>query len=77
MYADIDCGELEPPANGAVNVSGTTYNSTATYSCDEGYVLVGVSTSTCLGSGNWSNGDVVECTRKRYASIGTIIYALK
>uniref|UniRef100_A0A1X7VHY5 Sushi domain-containing protein n=1 Tax=Amphimedon queenslandica TaxID=400682 RepID=A0A1X7VHY5_AMPQE len=32
----------------------TTVNSTATYSCENGYNLVGVSVRTCQSSGNWS-----------------------
>ena len=52
----VDCGELMAPENGAVSTSsGTTFTSTATYSCNDGYTLVGVSTRTCLASGSWSD----------------------
>ena len=67
-YSVVDCGELNPPVNGMVNVSGTTTNSTASYSCDEGYDLVGVSTRTCLSSGDWSH-DEVECKRELFLHI--------
>ena len=37
-----------------------SYNSTVTYSCENGYNLVGVAERTCLSSGNWS-GDTPSC----------------
>ena len=46
--------------------SNTLYNSTATYSCEDGYSLVGVPVRTCLSSGNWS-GDTPSC------QIGSIV----
>ena len=40
----------------SVSYSSNTkpYNSTATYSCEDGYNLVGDAVRTCLSSGNWS-----------------------
>ena len=40
----------------SVSYSSNTkpYNSTATYSCEAGYNLVGDAVRTCLSSGNWS-----------------------
>ena len=55
------CGSLLAPANGLVNVSTTVFNSTATYSCNDGYSLEGDSTRTCLASGLWS-GRSPQCT---------------
>ena len=60
-HTDVDCGDLTDPENGAVSVSGTTYNSVATYSCDTGYVLMGDDMTTCLDTGLWS-GDQPTCT---------------
>ena len=54
MWAVVDCGIPQAPANGSVTVSGTTFNSTATYSCDSGYILHGNITRTCLETGLWS-----------------------
>ena len=50
----VDCGSLPRPANGAVSLTNTTYNSVATYSCNDGYNLMGDATRTCLASGSWS-----------------------
>ena len=57
---DVDCGDLTDPDNGAVSLSGTTYNSVATYSCDSGYVLMGDDMRTCLDTGVWS-GSAPTC----------------
>ena len=57
----VDCGSLSDPANGLVNVSTTVFNSTATYSCNDGYNLVGDTTRTCLPSGLWSDSSP-QCT---------------
>ena len=51
---DVDCGSLTDPVNGTISLTGTAFNSTATYSCNDGYSLVGDTTITCLASGLWS-----------------------
>ena len=57
----VDCGTLTNPANGQVNqTAGTTFGRTATYSCNTGYNLVGVSTRTCQATGSWS-GSAPTC----------------
>ena len=51
----VDCGPLVHPRNGRVNTdSGTTYNSVATYSCNEGYYLNGSASRTCMANMEWS-----------------------
>ena len=51
----VDCGSLSDPANGSVTIlGGTTFESVATFSCDEGFVLSSTATGTCLSSGRWS-----------------------
>ena len=59
----VDCGNLQDIPNGQVRLSTTTFGSTATYTCDPGYSVVGTSTRTCLASGFWS-GREPTCTRK-------------
>lgn len=51
----MDCGVLKSPNNGFVSFKSTRYDSTATYSCNKGFILVGVSTRKCLLSGRWSD----------------------
>ena len=50
----IQCDALSDPDNGAVSVTGTGVGDTATYTCDDGYELVGSSTRTCQPNGEWS-----------------------
>ena len=59
----FDCGRLEDPENGRVDLSdGTTEGSEATYTCFQGYELKGVATRTCSRSG-WSDKEPT-CERK-------------
>ena len=51
------------PANGEVDLNGTTPDSVATYSCDVGFRLNGTSTRTCQMSAQWS-GSAPTCDRK-------------
>ena len=56
-----NCGELALDDGSVVYSSGTTYNSVATYSCDEGYELVGDTTRQCGADGQWT-GAKPQCT---------------
>ena len=53
----VDCGSLTDPGNGSVTL---TVGTTATYSCNTGYNLVGDSTRTCQATGKWS-GSAPTC----------------
>ena len=56
----IDCGPLTDPTNGQVDTSsGTTFGSTATYTCDTGYTLSGSQSRTCGADGMWSSSNPV------------------
>ena len=57
----VDCGNLTNPANGQVShTAGTTFEQTATYSCDTGFNLMGDTTRTCQATGVWS-GNAPTC----------------
>ena len=47
-------------ASGSVRLTGVTPGSTVTYSCNDGYNLVGTSVRTCLANGDW-NGSAPIC----------------
>ncbi|XP_062498995.1 sushi, von Willebrand factor type A, EGF and pentraxin domain-containing protein 1-like [Corticium candelabrum] len=50
----IDCGRPRLTTNG--NFTGnTTYNSTITFTCRNGYYMKGIRKAKCLSSGLWSN----------------------
>lgn len=61
LFIGVDCGSISSPSNGQVIVTSTTFGSTARYSCDSGYDLVGASSRTCQSSGQWS-GAAPTCT---------------
>jgi hypothetical protein len=50
----VDCGQLDGVANGAVDVEATTYKNVATYTCHEGFALVGPESRQCSSSGLWN-----------------------
>ncbi|XP_077904066.1 sushi, von Willebrand factor type A, EGF and pentraxin domain-containing protein 1 isoform X2 [Ictidomys tridecemlineatus] len=56
----ISCGE--PPAlkDAVITGSNFTFGSTVTYTCKEGYTLVGPDTIECLANGKWS-GNNQQC----------------
>ena len=66
IFLEILCPELTVPVNGTITVRSTSQlqlgvGTTATYSCDPGYGLVGETTRTCEdtngGTGVWSGDD--------------------
>ena len=61
--AVIECEDLPNPENGQVTLSGTTPGSTATYICNNGFMLQGVSSRNCMDDGEWS-GEAPTCVRK-------------
>lgn len=57
----MDCGPLSLPKNGnLVLSSGTTFTSTATYSCTPPFQLLGAAVRVCQGTGVWS-GEPPTC----------------
>ena len=54
----VNCGSLTNPDNGQVDTFvGTTFGSTATYTCDTGYTLSGSQTRTCGADGLWTSSE--------------------
>ena len=64
----VDCGILAFLANGQVDTSSGT---TATYTCNTGYILNGPSSRTCGSDGVWSPG-APTCDSK--ISVVTIVW---
>lgn len=69
LFKVISCGELPIPPNGNKIGTQITYGSTAIFTCDLGFMLVGSAVRECLSSGLWS-GTETRC-------LGKEIHALK
>ena len=57
---------LDPPMDGRLNITPSTTapgGMMATYSCDDGHSLVGVSTRECQMDGSWTES-APTCERK-------------
>ena len=62
-YFATDCLNLTALSNGRVSLTSTAPGSVATYSCDNGYMLIGDPTRQCQVDGSWSRVEPV-CKRK-------------
>lgn len=63
ITAAFQCPELFDVPNGEVELSGRTPGSTATYTCNFGFVLQGDSQRVCMENETWS-GQPPTCFRK-------------
>ena len=63
----VDCGPLGNPVYGQVIFSSTTLGSTAEYSCNQGFLLSGVTIRTCQTNGLWSDAPPLCKSKQRYA----------
>ena len=59
----ISCGDPGMLMNGVVTTNGTYVTSVASFTCDDGYMLVGDAQRVCQPDGTWSNM-VPECSCK-------------
>ena len=74
----IDCGYLSNPEKGRVVLSGTICGSTASYSCNEGYRLVGDAARSCLTDASWS-GSAPVCIGMRvvvFSSLKDLVHQI-
>ncbi len=57
VFAVVFCSLLANLTNGQVLTTDIVYQSTVTYSCDNGYTLSGNQLRTCQANGQWSGSD--------------------
>ena len=69
----VDCPPLMNPTGGSVSVTGLRQGSTATYSCNVGYDLMGDSSRTCGGTGMWT-GNEPACLSKLLGKIQSVAH---
>ena len=54
-HTAVDCGTPPSITNGSPGIpTTTTFTGTVTYSCNDGYALFGIATSTCQANATWS-----------------------
>ena len=64
VFVALMCPPLDAPGNGTVVWTGLTPGSIATYSCNDGYALIGVKTRECQSDESWSDvPPTCECTQ--------------
>ncbi len=63
LFIAVRCPKLSAPSYGSVTVSGLEVGSTATYECDDGFLLIGSSSRYCQQYGDWS-GEAPICNRE-------------
>ena len=56
-FTAATCPTLPVPVSGTIDFDDITIGSVASYSCDEGFELVGSTTRTCQSDGTWSGND--------------------
>ncbi|XP_065916129.1 adhesion G protein-coupled receptor E2-like isoform X3 [Dysidea avara] len=61
MCTPVSCPSLTAPNNGMIDCTGSMFEDTCTFSCDQGYELSGNETRTCQSNTTW-NGTDVMCT---------------
>lgn len=61
----VQCPYLDDPTNGRVSLSGSTAGATATYTCNQGFILLGNEMRICQSNGEWE-GVAPICTREPY-----------
>ena len=59
IFFALDCLNLTSPSNGQVSLTAATPGSVATYTCDNGYEVVGASVRECQANGSWSEDEPV------------------
>ena len=59
-FVGVMCPTLPDFPNGGVSWTGLDPGENATYTCDPGYILVGLPTRVCGDNGTW-NGDEPSC----------------
>ena len=51
----LSCPSISDPANGRISTGNTTYGTTRTFQCNDGFKINGSTSTTCQGSQTWSS----------------------
>ena len=67
-----DCGYLPVPNNGSITGNKTTYPNQLSFSCDDGFDLIGSSDRQCQAVGKWS-GKQPHCKGNEFCFLIKIV----
>ena len=62
----MSCSPLIAPDNGMTNCTGSLFEDTCTYLCDDGYILWGSANVSCQSDGTWSGSNITVCTQGEF-----------
>ena len=65
-FSLVSCPPLTAPDNGMIDCTGSLFEDTCTFSCDDGYELTGSENRTCQSDQTWSGTETV-CTLSMFA----------
>ncbi|XP_064386526.1 sushi, von Willebrand factor type A, EGF and pentraxin domain-containing protein 1-like isoform X2 [Halichondria panicea] len=78
MCSPVSCGQVPSDTNASPGTpTRQTFGGTVTYSCNEGYALFGIATSTCQANATWSRPPecrAIECRTLLAITNGVITY---
>ena len=64
----VTCPDLDDPDNESVNYDDVEVGSTAEYSCNEEFELIGEDSRVCQMNGTWS-GEAPTCQRREWMCV--------
>ena len=69
IFTLLDCPVLQQPDYGSISfvLNNPKHGNTVSFSCNDGYNLLGSAERTCMPNGEWS-GASATCQGKYYAS---------
>ncbi|CAL9700477.1 unnamed protein product [Knipowitschia caucasica] len=74
----VECSSPDAPVNGQMHYEDLLYQSVVNFTCDDGYILTGASSASCLIDGSWSVQEPqckpVSCGPAPIPEFGMIIY---
>ena len=68
MSISVECPDLSDPDSGYVKIDTDGQTSTANFSCDTGYKIVGTDILICQTNGSWSDSSPI-CGKKEWFNI--------
>ena len=73
FFSAVSCGRLDVPVNGSRKGSLTVFPNTMTFTCDEGFNLLGSPSRTCQANRTWS-GEKTICQGTRFFHLLVFIF---